>query len=238
MKIKKYLINDSYYWRFINFNFNVKQKRALIKSFFKGHHIIIKHDFIFNPNFILQDDQRPRIVKPKLQLNYSLINFYFSFFKPWSKPFYKDHKIIINKPRRTSTFKFKKQFKLNHYNKSLDWLLFWNGFADSIIQARKLIKGNFVFVDNQPINNFKVKIRTGSIIKCKSPLTFFYFLRARLFYFYPVKRNRKLRDKNNLLVPKVVNKRKRWKTKTVNFKQFQFTKNTSLKFKWNQFIYF
>lgn len=177
-------------------------KIKLAKSLIEKGHIQVKFKTFTNPGLKIEPNAWTRRTNLHMSYDYSRLNAYLFHFEVWRKPlnFVRPPKKgqppkiyplgtdewwfdLVNymPPRRTSNYKHKR-FINKTYNenlKSLDYLTFKAGWANSIKNARHLIRQAQINVDGIKVYNYKFIPKKGSLITNLAPDSIFSYYKQK-----------------------------------------------------------
>ena len=205
--LKDHYANNWRNWRNYPRPLDQHKKIKLAKSLIVNGNIQIRFKKNTNPATKIHPNNWTTRINPHVKNDYSLLNTYLFHFPQWRKPIHQDDSITIRPPRRTSTYKHKLfiKNKYNQHSGTLDYLVFKAGWANSIQNARQLIRQAQITVNNITIFNYKFEPNKASIIKNLKPDSIFHYykqkyyatFRYRKFFkprrFRPTKRKPKLK---------------------------------------------
>jgi len=179
--LKDHYANNWRNWRNYPRPIDQQQKNKLAKSLIENGHIQVRFKKNTNPATKIHPNNWTTRINPYLKYDYSLLNVYLFHFPQWKKPLHQYDNITIRPPRRTSTYKHKLFLKKNYNEDShtLDFLVFKAGWANSIKNARHLIRQAQITVNNISIFNHKFEPKKASIIKNLNPNSIFHYYKQK-----------------------------------------------------------
>ena len=186
-----------------------QQKIKLTKSLIENGHIQVRFKKNTNPGTKIDPKNWTTRINSHVKYQYSLLNTYIFHFPQWRKPVHQDDFKIIRPPRRTSTYKHK-IFLNKNYNKNcatLDYIIFKAGWANSIKNARHLIRQAQITVNNIKIFNYKFIPNKASIVTNLKPDSIFHYYKQKYYATFRLKNHRS----------KTQRKRNNWKPSKVRF---------------------